>query len=270
MKEKINIIIEGIILVLILADIVLLTSLLFINVSPQVYTLIVYFDLFVVLILIPEFIYRLWKSPDKKQFLIHNWTDILGMIPEILVGPISTVFRYFRLIRIIRILALFKKEIRHFLEFLHKTKIDYGILILLIILMTGATLFFFFEFDLNDKVDSFDDAFWYLIVTITTVGYGDITPSTMQGRVIGFFIMVAGIGFVSFLTAAIASRFVQSTEKSEFQAIDEKLDRIQSELDKKSYISPMDKIKKAKDLLDENAISQDQFDEIRDKYLKEI
>ncbi|NYB53004.1 MAG: potassium channel family protein [Methanobacteriaceae archaeon] len=231
MKQKISSIVELIIIVLILADIVLLTSVLFMDVSPQVYTLIVYFDLFVVLILIPEFIYRLWKSPDKKQFLIHNWTDILGMIPEILVGPISTVFRYFRLIRIIRILALFKKEIIHFLRVLHKTKIDYGILIVIIVLITCATLFFLFESGLNDKVDSFDDALWYLITTITTVGYGDITPSTLQGRLIGFFMMITGIGFVSFLTAAIASRFVETTEKREFQEIDEKLDRVQSELD---------------------------------------
>jgi hypothetical protein len=68
MNEKINLIFEGIILVLILSDIILLTSLFFIQVSPQVYTLIVYFDLFVVLILIPEFLYRFWKSDDKKNF----------------------------------------------------------------------------------------------------------------------------------------------------------------------------------------------------------
>lgn len=78
----------------------------------------------VVLILIPEFLYRFWQDDDKKQFMISNWTDILGMVPEILIGPVSAVFRLFRFIGIIKILSLFKKEIRHLLELLHTTKID--------------------------------------------------------------------------------------------------------------------------------------------------
>lgn len=228
---KIGLVIEGIILVLMLSDIFLLTSLLFFNVSPQVYTLIVYFDLCVVLIMIPEFVYRYWKADDKKQFMRSNWTDIIGMIPEILVGPISTVFRYFRLIRIIKILALFKKEIRHILELIHKTKIDYGIFILLLILLSSATVLFLVEFGVNENINSFDDAFWYLLVTITTVGYGDIYPKTDAGRVIGTIIMFTGIGFMSFLTATITSSIVKSNNDNKSDELHDKLDKLHSEID---------------------------------------
>ncbi|HOI41082.1 MAG TPA: hypothetical protein PL168_10160, partial [Methanobacterium sp.] len=141
-KERISLMIEVIILFLIISDIILLTSLFFVDVTPEIYTIIVYYDLGVVLILIPEFMYRLWKAPDRKKFLLHNWTDILGMIPEIIVGPISTFFRYFRLVRIIRIIALFKSQIRHFLGLMRKTNIDYGLLVVLIILMISSILFF--------------------------------------------------------------------------------------------------------------------------------
>jgi voltage-gated potassium channel len=228
---KVGLFIEGIILVLMLSDIFLLTSLLFFNVSPQVYTLIVYFDLCVVLILIPEFMYRFSKADDKKQFMRSNWTDILGMIPEILVGPVSTVFRYFRLIRIIKIIALFKKEIRHLLELIHKTKIDYGIFIVLLILLSSATVLYFIEFGVNPDINSYDDALWYLLVTVTTVGYGDIYPKTEAGRVIGTIIMFTGIGFMSFLTATITSVILKSNNNNESDGIHEKLDQLHSEID---------------------------------------
>jgi voltage-gated potassium channel len=152
------------------------------------------------------------------------------MVPEILVGPISTIFRYFRLIRIIKILALFKKEIRHFLEFLHKTKIDYGLLLLLIILLSSATVLYLVEFGVNPNINSYDDAFWYLLVTITTVGYGDIYPMSEPGRVIGTIIMLTGIGFMSFLTATITSVIVKSNN-NEPEGLHEKLDQLHSEID---------------------------------------
>lgn len=229
-KEKLGMFIEGIILVLILSDIILLTSLLFINVTTQVYTLIVYFDLCVVLILIPEFIYRLWKSEDKNQFMRSNWTDILGMIPEILVGPVSSVFRLFRLIRVIRIAALFKKEIRHFLEVIHQTKIDYGILVVLVVLFSGATILFLLEVSTNPNLNSYDDAFWFLVVTITTVGYGDVYPITLIGRIVTIIIMLVGIGFISFLTATITSLLVKTANNDKVKDSEDKLDQIQAEI----------------------------------------
>ena len=97
-------------MVLILLDILLLTIVTFVPVKSDIYTVVVYFDLVVVLILIPDFINRLRKSEDKVEFLKYNWTDIIGMIPVILIPQAGSLFSYFRLIRI---LALFKKNLAH-------------------------------------------------------------------------------------------------------------------------------------------------------------
>lgn len=225
-KKKIY---EIFIITIILVDIILLTSITFLNVSPEFYNLIVFFDLCVVLILIPDFIYRLWKAEDKKHFLIHNWTDLLGMIPEIIVGPISVIFRYFRLVRIIRIIALFKKEIKHLLQIIHETKIDYVAIIIAAILIISGGVFFLFEHGSNPNVVSFSDALWYLLATITTVGYGDIYPTTDIGRVIAAFIMFFGIGFMSFITSTFTIFFMRKGT-TEHEITHAKIDNLEKEI----------------------------------------
>jgi voltage-gated potassium channel len=64
---------------------------------------------------------------------------------------------------------------------------------------------------------SYGDALWWSLVTLTTVGYGDIVPQTTWGRVIGGIIMIMGVTFISFLTATVTSLFI-STEEGEREA----------------------------------------------------
>ena len=59
---------------------------------------------------------------------------------------------------------------------------------------------------------SLGDALWWSIVTLATVGYGDIVPETAWGRIIGTFVMLLGVTFISFLTATVTSLFVSSEE----------------------------------------------------------
>ena len=62
---------------------------------------------------------------------------------------------------------------------------------------------------------SFWDGVWWAVVTVTTVGYGDIVPHSVSGRLIAMLLMVAGIGFISVLTATIASFFVKEERQDE-------------------------------------------------------
>jgi voltage-gated potassium channel len=74
------------------------------------------------------------------------------------------------------------------------------------------------------------DGVWWAVVTVTTVGYGDLYPKTVQGRLIGMALMFVGIGFLSLLTAAVASRFVKQERGDEHEELMETLRQIQADV----------------------------------------
>jgi len=132
------------------------------------------------------------------------------MIPEIAIGGYASILRYLRLIRI---LFLFYKSLKQFFDFIQKTHIEYGIITIIFVLISSATIFYFFEFGVNSNVNSMDDALWYVLITITTVGFGDITPETIGGRIATVIIIISGIGFISYLSSKITYWFLESSEK---------------------------------------------------------
>ena len=74
------------------------------------------------------------------------------------------------------------------------------------------------------------DGIWWAVTTTTTVGYGDLYPTTVQGRIIGMVLMFVGIGFLSLLTASIASRFVKEERGEEHDEVLEALRRIEADV----------------------------------------
>jgi voltage-gated potassium channel len=78
-----------------------------------------------------------------------------------------------------------------------------------------------FVVTLIDRKDfpTFGDGVWWAIVTLGTVGYGDIVPHTPWGRVVGSLVIVVGVTFIAFLTATVTSAFV-STEEQEARAFE--------------------------------------------------
>ena len=78
------------------------------EIPNRIYTIFIFYDLVICLILIPEFSFRLWESNECKKFIYKNNFDLVGMIPLILVGPLFAISRIFRLFRVVKILSKFK------------------------------------------------------------------------------------------------------------------------------------------------------------------
>ncbi|MCS6901198.1 MAG: ion channel [Myxococcales bacterium] len=159
------------------------------------------FDIGISLIFLVDFLIRFGRSPHRWLFFKSSWIDLLGAIP--IVEPFNTfrVVRFLRLVRLWRIGRLLRRNREVFFpETLGK--LGQGTLLA----WTGAALsFFWFEHGKNSNIKNLSDALWWSLTTLSTVGYGDISPVTSGGRLVGMATMVLGVGLLGALAATMAT-----------------------------------------------------------------
>jgi voltage-gated potassium channel len=107
----------------------------------------------------------------------------------------------------------------------------YVALATVVVLSLGAIGIFAVERGENRSIQSLGDAFWWAIVTTTTVGYGDVSPVTPEGRLIAVGLMIVGIGFIGVFTATITSFFADQSRADDVVRLREQLTRIETKLD---------------------------------------
>ena len=213
--------------VLIIIDLILITMTLISDVGESLYYSIVVFDTVVCFILISEFITRLMDSDNKKHFFLKNWTELIAAIPFDLI-MLPFVFNYvrflrlFRVLKFIKVIALFSQFFETIDVFLKKTHLDeiFGITLLVVLASTlGLYLF-------DPSINNLFDSLWFVLSTITTVGYGDILPQSGPGKIIGLIILIIGVLIFSTITGAIASYFARKLLLNEDFNITENDDNI--------------------------------------------
>ena len=165
-------------------------------------------DFWICWIFIGEFLVRFWKADDRKAYFKTRWLEIPGMIPFTVLG-ISNTFRILRLFRLVRVFSSMKRFSRLYQKRFVRNELQYTAVIVLTILLFSSYAIFFFERQANPDINSAGDAVWWSIVTVTTVGYGDIVPVTPLGKVIGVILMFTGIGIIGVLSGTIASYFLR-------------------------------------------------------------
>ena len=100
----------------------------------------------------------------------------------------------------------------------------------------GALIFFVLLFGYifyltEDNVTTYGDGIWWALVTVTTVGYGDITPATTVGRFVASGLMFLGLGLIATVTAIVSAKFVQNfVDHHTNDDVLEKLDEISDEI----------------------------------------
>ena len=159
-----------------------------------------------------DFFYRLLTASSRRAYFFRGWgwADLLAVI------PMFRVFRVFRIIRVFRLLTAYGP--RRFLADLVEARAAATFLltiflVILVLEVAGASIYYVEVSDTAANIKSAGDAIWWGLVTITTVGYGDRYPVTPEGRVIGTFLLMSGIGLFSVLTGFIANVFLAPPAK---------------------------------------------------------
>ena len=150
-----------------------------------------------------EYVLRIYGAEDRVGELTNPYTviDLLSVLPTLSVlllpGPVTFELGFLRVARIVRVLRFYRftQDEEFFFGTVEAQTLRAGELVLTIFVLLFATagLFYSAENAVNSGVSTFGDAFYYTVVSLTTVGFGDITPVTTGGRWVTVGAILAGI-----------------------------------------------------------------------------
>ena len=192
------------------------------------------FELFSVTIFSIEYVGRLWSCVENKSksenntkarikyiFSFSALIDAIAILPSLLAFIFPTVdLRFVRALRIFRLLKFsrYSSSINTLLVVLWDQRKSFGaaFFILFIILIISSSGMYLVEKDIQpDKFGSIPQSMWWSIVTLTTVGYGDVYPVTSMGKFFGSIIIILGIGTVALPSGILASAFTEHTKRNQ-------------------------------------------------------
>lgn len=209
-----------------LLDILLWCYITFYPVSQTFRFNVIIFDLILCLVFWVEFIYRYLHSEDKKQYVEDNLLSMLGMLP--VDFAFLRALRLIKLFHLIKIYILSKDDEDSVENFLKRTYLD-KILVIAVIFIIAMTVLITV---VDTNIPDIHTAIWYIVVSMTGTGYGDIVPATTTGRIIGMIAMVGGILIFSTITAVISSIYVTRINKDNHDNLDSKLKDLTCEMEK--------------------------------------
>ncbi|WP_462175511.1 ion transporter [Pseudoalteromonas gelatinilytica] len=184
------------------------------------------FNLFSVIVFTIEYLTRVWICTESPEYtsLPSNFArlkyivspvaiiDLIAIAPFFLSFILPLDLRYLRMLRMLRLLKLthYFKGLRLFVSVLKQElpTIGAAMFIMLVLVILSASIMYSVEHTAQpDEFGSIPSAIWWSVVTMTTVGYGDVTPITFLGKLIATFIMLLGVGVVALPAAMLAARF---------------------------------------------------------------
>jgi voltage-gated potassium channel len=182
-----------------------------------------------------ELAFVLAVASSRRRTLRAHWLDAAIVVVSIPVTPAALqstrALRLLRLLRFVRLGLLGGRAVVAARTLFSPSGLRYVVvLVLLSVVVAGSAL----AMVDSEDVGSIWDGIWWALTTVTTVGYGDVVPRSVAGRLVAAAVMLIGIGFFALLTAAVAATFVKQ---------DERPDELRAQLDE--IVARPDRIERA-------------------------
>jgi voltage-gated potassium channel len=184
--------------------------------DPALDTVLMIMNAPLTIIFFVDFLYRFTTAPNRSEYFWRNWgwADLLASLPF----EQTKILRVFRLVKVYRLLNEYGAK--NIARAVIKDRAGSALLMLLLIgilvLEFGSLEMLRLEGGTPDaNITTASDAIWYIIVTMSTVGYGDQYPITNPGRVLGAVIIVVGVGIFGTLTGYLANLFLSPAKENE-------------------------------------------------------
>ena len=193
------------------------------DLSAQSVKALEFIETFCVIVFSLEYILRVYSAekPLKYIFSFYGLIDLLAILPFYLnlivdlralrIFRIFRIFRAFKLVRYNTALMRFK----YAYEAIKEELILFSILTGIMIFLTATGIYYFEHEAQPEQFSSIYHSFWWAIVTLTTVGYGDVYPITIGGKIFTFFVVIIGVGIVTVPAGLVATALSKARKVEE-------------------------------------------------------
>ncbi len=159
------------------------------------------------LVFVADYLVRFYLADPRGRWFLRNLVDL-----AIVVLP---MFRPLRLLSLAVVLEVLQRAVGHSIRGGRVAAYTAGGGVVMIVYAASLAVLDVERHAPHAQITSFGDAVWWAVSTVTTVGYGDLTPVTLSGRLIAVALMVAGISLLGVVTATLASWIVEKVAEED-------------------------------------------------------
>jgi voltage-gated potassium channel len=232
--SRVNLLFDYFIIILIILNVIALAVETVRGLPEQLIASLRIFEFVLVIIFSVEYAMRIYISdithPSKNRissalkfiFSPYGLIDLLAILPFFITLLVKVDLRYLRILRLMRVLRILKisrysSSLKLIRDVLMEKSSEIGMTFLIAFILLIISGFVMFSIENKVQPDVFPDVFaslWWAVITLTTVGYGDIYPVTALGKVINGFVAVLGIGLITLPAGIISAGFIEKISRT--------------------------------------------------------